>query len=61
MFNFSTSAKAIGKNVPFPYKSVSQGKTLVDGFPEELLPIKPVSNYGEKKLKLILDTKEITV
>lgn len=54
-------SQACGKEDKFPYKNVRDGKILIRGFPDTLLPIRTVSNYGEDKLRLILSIKEISI
>lgn len=47
------SAKATGKESAFPYKMVMKGALTVLGLPESILPLKNISTFGEKNLKLI--------
>ena len=56
----SIAAKACGKT-QFEYKNVVDGTVIVNGIPPQLLPLKPMSNYGEQKLLEFLKIEEITV
>ncbi|XP_063423539.1 mucin-17-like [Mytilus trossulus] len=54
-------SKAVGKKQAFPYTKVKKGNIQVNGIPLDVLPLVPMSNYGEKKMKMILNIKEISV
>ncbi|XP_076109074.1 uncharacterized protein LOC143077178 [Mytilus galloprovincialis] len=54
-------SKAVGKKQAFPYTKVKKGIIEVNGIPLDVLPLKPMSDYGEKKMKMFLNIKEISV
>ncbi|XP_076076244.1 uncharacterized protein LOC143047161 isoform X1 [Mytilus galloprovincialis] len=54
-------SKAVGKKQAFLYTNVKKGKIQVNGIPLDVLPLVPMSDYGEKKMKMILNIKEISV
>ncbi|KAJ8308984.1 hypothetical protein KUTeg_013858 [Tegillarca granosa] len=54
-------AAATGTTRPLPYKKVAEGKVLIGGLPDEVLPLCFPSQYGYEKLSLILACKEIQV
>ncbi|CAC5390362.1 unnamed protein product [Mytilus coruscus] len=59
--NFYIQQKQLEKKHSFPYKKVRTGELLVNGIPLDVLPLTPMSDYGEQKIKMILEIKEISV
>ncbi|XP_033736448.1 uncharacterized protein LOC117324633 [Pecten maximus] len=57
----SLFGSAVGHPHPFPYKRVFAGEVVVKGLPEEILPLRFMSHYGEQKLKAVLACAKIEV
>ncbi|KAL3865873.1 hypothetical protein ACJMK2_043222 [Sinanodonta woodiana] len=54
-------SKAVGKHQKFPYRKVAAGQIRIEGLPEDVLPLKLPSHYGERRLKAFLKCLEIKV
>ncbi|CAG2249233.1 unnamed protein product [Mytilus edulis] len=46
---WTIDSKSSGKKRSFPYRKVRYGKIVVNGLPLDVLPLTPMSDYGEKK------------
>ncbi|XP_055955873.1 uncharacterized protein LOC126815859 isoform X2 [Patella vulgata] len=54
-------ASATRSSKTFPYKAVDCGTIIIEGLPDELVPLKVPSKYGIAKLKKMLDVKLIHI